>query len=77
MTPSSPFAHVDEDKTIPEFSLDGLTRTIQDVGAPLSPFHYQLKKVRPSPGQADERHGACRTWRRRYTNSFGPISMAG
>lgn len=61
MTPNSPFltspwASPIEEKLMkfapPEFSLGpsaleeaGWSQSIKDVGAPLSPFHYQLRKV--------------------------------
>lgn len=64
LTPSSPFtvspfssANVfDKSMSIPDLSLgpameekEGYSQTLFDAGAPLSPFHYQLRKVRSSP----------------------------
>jgi len=63
LTPSSPFtvspfsaANVfDKTMSIPDLSLgpamkvrDGYSQTLFDAGAPLSPFHYQLRKVCPT-----------------------------
>jgi len=79
---------------IPDFSLgpsllengaNGLEQTIHEVGAPLSPFHYQLRKVSPSTGVpvgnrlklVVHRPGGYRTWKRRYISSSGLTSMAG
>jgi len=57
LTPASPFTKIPSPSAtadLPEFftlgpsMLDGkgLQQTIVDMGAPLSPFHYQLRKVR-------------------------------
>ena len=66
LTPSSPFStshSVDPmSMTIPDFNLGpsaleksqhGYEQTIYDVGAPLSPFHYQLRKVSFLSGPGD------------------------
>jgi hypothetical protein len=46
LTPSSPYTAPTMGH-VPTLSLEpGYTETIHDVGAPLSPFHYQLRKVR-------------------------------
>jgi hypothetical protein len=53
MTPVSPFAKPDVGRELdspPTLTLDAdeqeLEETLHDVGAPKSPFHYQLRKVR-------------------------------
>lgn len=63
---------------------EGYVQTIEDVGAPLSPFHYQLRKVCPLPvptmrrvAKLTCRIGECPTWRKRYTNRSGHISTDG
>jgi len=60
MTPVSPFMKISHPSSItsdlPDFftlgpsmlQSQGLEQTIVDMGAPLSPFHYQLRKVRVS-----------------------------
>jgi betaine lipid synthase len=61
MTPLSPFAMKAEGSPVPDFfslgpsamptpglipnEKEGYEQTIHEVGAPLSPFHYQLRKV--------------------------------
>lgn len=58
---------------------DGYVQTIEDVGAPLTPFHYQLRKVSTlSKGaQLTSRTGGFRTWRKRYMNRSELISTVG
>lgn len=90
---TSPFASPNLDKTmamssvVPDFSLGPSAippastgeweQTIRDVGAPLSPFHYQLRKVSLTTTEADDRPGVCPISRKRSTNSSAPISTAG
>jgi hypothetical protein len=80
------------EKANAEGAADGYEMTLHDAGAPLSPFHYQLRKVGlvvectysvlvtvyslPFP-VLTTRHGACRTLRRRSTKSSAPTSTAG
>jgi betaine lipid synthase len=58
LTPVSPFMkNTPSSAELPDFftlgpsmlESKGLEQTIVDMGAPLSPFHYQLRKVRVSP----------------------------
>ena len=95
MTPTSPFMspHLGSmTSVVPvEFSLgpsviqgkEGLTESIRDVGAPLSPFHYQLRKVSPctdflAGNRAHiDRGGEYRILRRRSMNNSEHIYTAG
>ncbi|KAK4686538.1 betaine lipid synthase, partial [Tremellales sp. Uapishka_1] len=74
MTPTSPFLHsprsmamIDEKiGKISEFTLGpsvvgDFEETIQDVGAPLSPFHYQLRKAWRVPYLEEKIHEQFRT----------------
>jgi betaine lipid synthase len=44
-----------------EVSISGWQQTIQDVGAPLSPFHYQLRKAWRVPYLEEKIHEQFRT----------------
>lgn len=92
MTPTSPFttpAMTPDLKisVIPELTIgpsalekanaEGMQMTLYDAGAPLSPFHYQLRKVGSARNEANNRPGACPTSRRRFTRSSAPTSTAG
>lgn len=83
MTPTSPFNMPFSPalKAIPDFTLgpavEGFQQTIHDVGAPLSPFHYQLRKVGHLYGQAECSPGEYPISRRRSTSSSEPTSTDG
>lgn len=101
LTPTSPFtmnplSTPQMEKTMSivpaEFSLGpsameraGWTQSIQDVGAPLSPFHYQLRKVsfasrtlcQAYSQLITNRDGEFHILKRRYMSSSGLIYTAG
>ena len=79
LTPTSPFTMspfatpMSEKGYIPDLALGPsateMEQTIFDVGAPFSPFHYQLRKVSSPKTRADGRGGEYRTSRKRFTSS--------